>query len=81
MTMTDQQRPAADLAPASELLSSDLECLASPQIADLSRVEPRDDARESALVAHRHEAVRAAAERRLLGATGAVALGVMMSPR
>ena len=81
MTMTDQQSPTAYLRPESDLLTSEWECSSAPEVAGIPTVPPRDDARERALAALRHEAVRADAERRLLNAKGTGALGGMMSPR
>ena len=81
MTITDQQRPATYIAPASELLTSDWERPALPELAGIAPVPSCDAARERALAAMRHESVRAEAKRRLLSASGTGALGRTVGPR
>ncbi|NTV40448.1 MAG: hypothetical protein HGA51_10920 [Demequinaceae bacterium] len=89
MTMTDQHRPASRPAPAREFATSQEHAFVRPADADGVQVAPADfsvtidaaDARERALAVMHHQAVRAEAERRLLNARSAGALGGLMFPR
>ena len=86
MTAIDQRRSPVDAAPTDDDWAPTQDCVATHVVADVRTAWPLEpeaceDAHERALATLRYEAVRAEAERRLLYARGATALGGMMSPR